>query len=114
MSGTIGGPSARAPTGPPFWPEPSQVPQAVWDNPYTYKITPKILAREHGRGWQAALTACLKLAPRALPYTAALQALGYRPNGTHARGVSVALSLAFRPASDNVHSVVPMISERRI
>jgi hypothetical protein len=57
--------------GAPFWPEPSEVPQGVWDNPNTYKITPQILAAEHGPGWQAALTACLKLAPRALPYTAA-------------------------------------------
>ena len=56
--------------GAPFWPEPSQVPQGVWDNPNTYKITPRILAQEHGPGWQAALTACQKLAPRALPYTA--------------------------------------------
>src|SRR5215469_5109082 len=54
-----------------FWPEPSEVPQGVWDNPYTYKITPRILAQEHGPGWQAALTGCQKLAPRALPYTAA-------------------------------------------
>jgi hypothetical protein len=54
-----------------FWPGPSQVPQGVWDNPYTYKITPRILAHEHGAGWQTALTACQKLAPQALPYTAA-------------------------------------------
>jgi hypothetical protein len=58
--------------GAPFWPEPSEVmAQGVWDNPYTYKITPRILAQEHGPDWQAALTACQKLAPRALPYTAA-------------------------------------------
>jgi hypothetical protein len=57
--------------GAPFWPEPSQVPQGVWDNPNTYEITPRILAQEHGPGWQAALTACQKLAPRELPYTAA-------------------------------------------
>src|SRR5215472_4603900 len=57
--------------GAPFWPAPSQVPQGVWDNPYTYKITPRILAREHGPGWHGALTACQKLAPLALPYTAA-------------------------------------------
>jgi hypothetical protein len=25
--------------GAPFWPEPSQVPQGVWDNPNTYEIT---------------------------------------------------------------------------
>lgn len=58
--------------GAPFWPEPSEVVgQGVWDNPYTYKVTPRIVAQEHGPGWQAALTACQKLAPRALPYTAA-------------------------------------------
>ena len=57
--------------GAPFWPEPAQVPQGVWDNPYTYKITPRILAREHGQGWQTALTSCQRLAPAALPYTAA-------------------------------------------
>ena len=57
--------------GAPFWPEPSEVPAGVWDNPNTYKITPQILAREHGPGWQAALTACERLAPSQLPYTAA-------------------------------------------
>ena len=57
--------------GAPFWPEPAELPQGVWDNPNTYKITPRILADEHGPGWQAALTACQKLAPRELPYTAA-------------------------------------------
>jgi hypothetical protein len=57
--------------GAPFWPEPAQVPQGVWDNPNTYKITAQILAQEHGRGWQAALAACQRLAPRELPYTAA-------------------------------------------
>lgn len=57
--------------GAPFWPEPVSVPQGVWDEPNTYKITPRILAQEHGPHWQAALTACRKLAPRALPYTAA-------------------------------------------
>lgn len=57
--------------GAPFWPEPVSVPQGVWDEPNAYKITPRILAKEHGAHWQAALTACRKLAPRALPYTAA-------------------------------------------
>lgn len=58
--------------GAPFWPEPSEVAdQGVWDNPYTYKITPRILAQEHGPSWQTALTACQKQAPPALPYTAA-------------------------------------------
>jgi hypothetical protein len=57
--------------GAPFWPEPVSVPQGVWDNPNAYKITPRVLAREHGPHWQAALSACRTLAPRALPYTAA-------------------------------------------
>ena len=57
--------------GAPFWPEPSPVAQGVWDNPYTFKITARILAQEHGPGWQAALTTCQKVAPPALPYTAA-------------------------------------------
>jgi hypothetical protein len=57
--------------GAPFWPEPAEVPQGVWDNPNTYEITPRILAQEHGPDWQAALTACRKVAPRQLPYTAA-------------------------------------------
>jgi hypothetical protein len=57
--------------GAPFWPEPSQVPQGVFDNPNTYVITSQILAQEHGPGWQAALTACRKLAPQELPFTAA-------------------------------------------
>ena len=57
--------------GAPFWPEPAQVPQGVWDNPNTYKITARILAQEHGPGWRAALTDCRNLAPRELPYTAA-------------------------------------------
>jgi hypothetical protein len=34
--------------------------------------------------------------------------------GTHPRGVSVVLSLAFRPASDRVQRALPMMSERRI
>jgi hypothetical protein len=57
--------------GAPFWPEPSTVPYGVWDNPNTYQITSQILAHEHGPGWQTALTACRKVAPRQLPYTAA-------------------------------------------
>lgn len=57
--------------GAPFWPEPVQVGAGVFDNPNTYKITAQILAQEHGPGWQAALTACRKLAPRQLPFTAA-------------------------------------------
>jgi hypothetical protein len=54
-----------------FWPEPSRVPQGVWDNPNTYKITRQMLAQEHGPRWQAALAACQKLAPAQLPFTAA-------------------------------------------
>ena len=57
--------------GAPFWPEPSQIPQGVFDNPNTYKITARILAQEHGPGWRAALASCRKLAPSELPYTAA-------------------------------------------
>jgi hypothetical protein len=57
--------------GAPFWPEPTEVPAGVWDNPNTYKITAQILAAEHGSGWRAALSACQRLAPSQLPYTAA-------------------------------------------
>ncbi len=64
--------------GAPFWPEPSQIPQGVFDNPNTYQITVRILAREHGPGWRAALTACQKLAPSELPYTAAPAAAQFR------------------------------------
>jgi hypothetical protein len=57
--------------GAPFWPEPSQVPSGVFDSKYAYPITARILAQEHGPGWHAALTACQKLAPPQLPFTAA-------------------------------------------
>jgi hypothetical protein len=57
--------------GAPFWPGPTGLPAGVWDNPLTYAITTRILAQEHGPGWQAALATCRKLAPQALPYTAA-------------------------------------------
>jgi hypothetical protein len=57
--------------GAPFWPEPTQIPQGVFDNPNTYVITARILAQEHGPSWQAALAACRKLAPQELPFTAA-------------------------------------------
>jgi len=57
--------------GAPFWPDPSTVNQGVWDNPDTYKITAQILAEEHGPRWQAALGACRRLTPTAMPYTAA-------------------------------------------
>jgi hypothetical protein len=56
--------------GAPFWPEPSQINNGVFDNPNTYKIAPKILTAEHGPRWQAALRACRKLAPPQLPFTA--------------------------------------------
>jgi hypothetical protein len=63
--------------GAPFWPEPSQIPQGVFDNPNTYKIAAWILAREHGPGWRAALAACQQLAPSELPHIAAqISALG--------------------------------------
>jgi hypothetical protein len=57
--------------GAPFWPEPSPVPHGVFDPPYAYPITARILGQEHGPGWQAALSACRKLAPQNLPFTAA-------------------------------------------
>ncbi len=57
--------------GAPFWPEPAEVSHGVFDSPYTYRITARILAREHGGGWQAALAACRRLAPQGLPFTAA-------------------------------------------
>ncbi len=57
--------------GAPFWPQPSKVSAGVFDNPNKYVITARILAQEHGPGWQAALAACRKLAPHPLPFTAA-------------------------------------------
>jgi hypothetical protein len=54
-----------------FWPEPSEVAFGVFDSPYAYTITSRILAQEHGSGWQAALRACRTLAPEGLPFTAA-------------------------------------------
>jgi hypothetical protein len=53
--------------GAPFWPDPSKAPGGVYD----YTITPQISQQERGPGWQAALTACRKLAPRELPFTGA-------------------------------------------
>ena len=57
--------------GAPFWPEPSERSHGVFDSPYMYRITARILARERGTGWQAAVAACRKLAPQGLPFTAA-------------------------------------------
>jgi hypothetical protein len=57
--------------GAPFWPEPSERSHGVFDSPYAYRITARILARERGTGWQAAVAACRKLAPQGLPFTAA-------------------------------------------
>jgi hypothetical protein len=57
--------------GAPFWPEPSEVNYGVFDSPYTYRITRRILAQEHGSGWRAALRACRTMAPPGLPFTAA-------------------------------------------
>lgn len=57
--------------GAPFWPEPSERSHGVFDSPFTYRITARILARERGTGWQAAVAACRKLAPQGLPFTAA-------------------------------------------
>jgi len=54
-----------------FWPEPKAIDSGVFDSKFAYPITPRILAQEHGPGWQAALNACQKLAPRQLPFTAA-------------------------------------------
>jgi hypothetical protein len=54
-----------------FWPEPSEVSHGVFDSPYAYLVTARILAQEHGPGWQAALAACRMLTPPGLPFTAA-------------------------------------------
>jgi hypothetical protein len=57
--------------GAPFWPEPTAISHGVFDSPYMYRITARILAHEHGPSWKAALTACRTLAPQGLPFTAA-------------------------------------------
>jgi hypothetical protein len=56
--------------GAPFWPDPNA---SVTNRGFPYTITPRILAAEHGRSWNAALTACAKLASPQLqlPWTAA-------------------------------------------
>ena len=52
--------------GAPFWPDPST---SITGRSPAYTITPRILAQEHGRSWNAALTACAKKAPSQLPFT---------------------------------------------
>jgi hypothetical protein len=52
--------------GAPFWPDPS-----ARDGGPEYPITTHILAREHGPSWNAALSACSKVAPPQLPFTEA-------------------------------------------
>jgi hypothetical protein len=60
--------------GAPFWPDKSTT---LTGGGYEYPITPRILAAEHGRSWNAALSACAKLAPPQLPLTEAqLEAAG--------------------------------------
>lgn len=56
--------------GAPFWREPTEISHGVFDSAYMYKITAKILAQEHGTGWEAAVAACRTLAPAGLPFTA--------------------------------------------
>jgi hypothetical protein len=53
--------------GAPFWPDPAKGPEGLYD----YKITPQVSQQEHGPGWNAALKACKKLAPKQLPFTQA-------------------------------------------
>jgi hypothetical protein len=59
--------------GAPFWPDPNA---SVTDRGLPYTITSRILAAEHGPSWNAALTACAKLASPQLqlPLTAARMA----------------------------------------
>jgi hypothetical protein len=54
--------------GAPFWPDPST---SITSRAPAYTITPRILAREHGPSWNAALSACAKKAPGQLPFTEA-------------------------------------------
>jgi|GEM_PF-2462118 len=54
--------------GAPFWPDPST---SITSRSPAYTITPRILAQEHGRSWNAALTACAKKAPPQLPFAEA-------------------------------------------
>ncbi len=55
--------------GAPFWPDPVIEPSGVYDPPVGYQITARILNKEQGPGWQAAVTACQRLAPAGLPLT---------------------------------------------
>jgi hypothetical protein len=60
--------------GAPFWPDPVILSSGVYDAPVGYQITARILDQEQGPGWQAAVTACQRLAPdglapEALPLT---------------------------------------------
>ena len=52
-----------------FWPDPVIIPSGVYDLPVGYQISTRILDREQGPGWQAAVTACQRLAPVGLPFT---------------------------------------------
>ena len=52
--------------GAPFWPDP-----ATRGRGPEYPITARVLAREHGPSWNAALSACAKQAPPQLPFTEA-------------------------------------------
>lgn len=53
-----------------FWPDPVIQPSGVYDLPAGYPITARILDQEQGPGWQHAVTACHRLAPPGLPFTA--------------------------------------------
>lgn len=53
--------------GAPFWPETSTYSKG--GGGYEYPVTARILAQEHGPSWNAALSACAKLAPPQLPFT---------------------------------------------
>ena len=55
--------------GAPFWPDPVILASGVYDPPVGYQITAQILDQEQGPGWQAAVTACQRLAPAGLPFT---------------------------------------------
>ena len=52
--------------GAPFWPDPVILSSGVYDAPVGYPISVRILDQEQGPGWQAAVTACQRLAPAGL------------------------------------------------
>lgn len=52
--------------GAPFWPDPVILSSGVYDAPVGYQITARVLDQEQGPGWQAAVTACQRLAPAGL------------------------------------------------